>query len=120
MKRHHIALITSTLLLGAGAALAANPGDQAATTAKTSTLRNACPQIDNTLQEALQSSAYRLVRENWIKVQFTLSGDQISAVKQQGGSNADQARVSAAIKQLGCRSEQGEQQIEFKLHMSKY
>lgn len=118
MKFHHTALITSTLLLGAGAAMAALPGDRTATQA--SALRKACPQIDNSLQEALQGRAYHLVKENWIKVQFTLNGDQISAVEQQGGSNADQARVREAVTQLACRSEQGEQQIQFKLHMSKY
>ncbi|CAN5332163.1 hypothetical protein BH11PSE10_BH11PSE10_21700 [soil metagenome] len=120
MKLHHIAIITSALLLGAGAALAANPGEQSASPGKASPLRNACPQIDERLQDALQGSAYRLVRENWIKVQFTLNGDQISAVQQQGGSNADQARVREAVKHLACRSEQGEQQLEFKLRMSKY
>jgi hypothetical protein len=114
MKLHHIVIITTSLLLGTGAAMAASPGDQAGP------LRRACPQVDETLQQALQSSAYRLAKENWIKVQFTLNGDQISAVEQQGGSAGSQARVREALKQLACRSEQGEQQLEFKLHLTKY
>ena len=120
MKLRHITLITSALLFGAGTALAANPGDQAAITGKASPLRSACPLIDEALQDALQSSAYRLIRESTFKVQFTLNGEQISAVQQQGGSQAIQARVRDALKHLACRSEQGEQQIEFKLHLSKY
>ena len=120
MKLRHIALITSALLLGAGTALAANLGDQAAITGKASPLRSACPLIDETLQEALQGSAYRLIKESTVKVQFTLNGDQISEVQQQGGSKANQARVRDALKHLACRSEQGEQQIEFMLHLSKY
>lgn len=120
MKRHHIAILTTSLLLSAGAALAANPGDQAAMSGKASPLRSACPQIDSTLQEALQSSTARLALDHWVKVRFTLNGDQISAVQQQGGTLASQARVSEAVKHLDCRSEQGEQQFEFKLHLSKY
>ena len=120
MKLRHIVIITPALLLGAGVALAANPSDPITITGKASPLRNACPQIDETLQEALQASAYRLGRDAWIKVQFTLNGDQISAVQQQGGSEASQARVSEAMKHLACRGEHGEQQVEFKLHLSKY
>jgi hypothetical protein len=81
-------------------------------------LRHACPQIDAALQDMLYPVARRAPVPQRLRVQFRLSGQQISEIDSQGGSEAQRIHVRRAVAKLPCYSEAA-QLLSFDLELSR-
>ena len=85
-----------------------------------SALRAACPQVDETLQTLLQGTAWRLIEDTRLRVQFRLEGERISEIRAQGGSQRLHERVRRAVEKLPCHSVGGvAQELSFSLALQR-
>ena len=101
----------SALALAAFGAQAAVPGQN-----ELGPVRQACPQIDQKLQQALERDTRKLMEASLARVEFTVKGDSISQVRQENTPIEVRARLQSALRQAGCKSDQ-EKTLAFHLNL---
>lgn len=79
-------------------------------------VRQACPQIDQKLQQALERDARRLPDASLARVEFTVKGDTVSKIRQLNVPIEMRRHLQVAVRQLGCKSEQ-EKVLAFHLNL---
>ncbi|OYU25844.1 MAG: hypothetical protein CFE41_19300 [Burkholderiales bacterium PBB2] len=79
-------------------------------------VRQACPQIDQKLQQALDRDIRKLQDPSLARVEFTVKGDTVSKIHQQNVPIEMRRHLQIAVRQLGCKSEQ-EKTLAFNLNL---
>jgi len=81
-------------------------------------LRRACPQIDATLQNALEGAARRLTDDQRVEVRLRIAGEQIGEIRITGADARLERKVRRAVAQLRCRANAA-QPVEFTLALNR-
>ncbi|MEJ6004890.1 hypothetical protein WG899_04985 [Paucibacter sp. AS339] len=80
----------------------------------------ACPGIEKTLKEELDSQWERIGQPGLVRVQFRLHGDQINSVSARGGPDAYRQSIRRAVHHLSCSDSSGTNQLyAFELHFKE-